>query len=214
MLRGGVLASACTILAAAGHAGVGGALPPLPTLIGVGGVLGAVFVILADRQRHFPQIAIGAIGSQLLFHLAFVWTCQIGRTSNPIHPAVGGGTAMDESGMSVVPDLPMATAHLSAAILLALLATRGETLLWGLVRLLGRGRVPSLHMPWSIMATGPVPVIAHQIEVPRRLQIEQAIHPLRGPPCGHRVVAGPHSHLTSSRRFEMDGSCTERFHVF
>lgn len=180
-MRGGVLTVACTALAAAGHAGAGGTLPSMPVLLGVGCLLGAAFVILADRQRGLRQIALGAVGSQVLFHTAF-------SVAAPTHHGAPMGHSEPDAWSGVVaglPDTRMLFAHLIASGVLAVLAARGETLLWALIRLFGITRVPALTL---VPAAAPAAPAVPESRAEPRLRVESEIHPLRGPPYVEQVV--------------------------
>lgn len=157
--RGGVLAVACTLIAATGHVGGGGQLPHLTPLLVTGALLGGAFVVLADRQRSLLQVAPAAVGSQVLFHAAFA-TFGLG---------------------SPVPDLGMLTSHLGAAFVMAVLTTHGDGLLWALARLLRVPRLPELDLT-PLPPAGPATPADLEPALERWVRHDARVHPRRGPP--------------------------------
>ena len=161
----------CVVLAAAGHAAAGGPLPSVAALLAVGAPLGAAFVIMADRERGLGSIMLAAVGSQLLFHLAFEITAHD-------HAAVGASGQGFSS--AVLPADRMLMAHLAAAGLMGVLARYGDSLVWGMAGLLGFTRIPSLLLV-PIDRRPPTPRLPVLRTRPRS-RVEIRIRPRRGPP--------------------------------
>lgn len=160
--RGALLAALTAVLAMAGHLAGGGHLPPVPSLFAVAVLLGTTFAVLADKQRGPAQLLAAAIGSQLLFHAAFVLVGHSG-----------------DAGL--LSDAHLLVAHLCAAAALALMAAHADTLLWSLVHLLAQAWIPSL-------VAVPVPVLGSTrpfyADLPQpRIRLDAYAPLRRGPPA-------------------------------
>ena len=165
VVRGSTLASCCGVLALSGHLmGGGGGPRPLPALV-VTTLLGAAFVLWADRQCSPLRLLVAATGSQVVFHLAAVLTA---------HPA-GPASLQDPTGS-------MTLGHLLAAALLAAVLARGESAVWRAYRwfrrrVLGAPTRPSSSVP----AAACLPGGALPDRMPAGLLLAAA-HRRRGPP--------------------------------
>ncbi|MGW5360793.1 hypothetical protein [Actinopolymorpha pittospori] len=160
--RGALLAALTALLAVAGHLAGGGHLPPLPSLLACAVLLGATFAVLADKQRGLAPLLLAAVGSQLLFHVAFVLAGHSG-----------------DAGL--LPDAHLLVAHLCAAAVLALLAAHADTLLWSLVHLLERAWIPALVAVPVPTAASSRPGYADVVQP--RIRLDARTHPRRGPPA-------------------------------
>ncbi|MFD2080913.1 hypothetical protein SAMN05421678_104406 [Actinopolymorpha cephalotaxi] len=159
--RGALLAALTGMLAVAGHLAGGGHLPPLPNLLATAVLLGATFAALAGKQRGPVHLLLAAIGSQLLFHAAFV--------------------LVGHSGDRLLPDTHLLTAHLAVAAVLAVLAAHADTIWWALVHLVTQTRIPCL-------VAIPVPIRSstrpcYVSPVQPRVRLDADARALRGPPA-------------------------------
>ncbi|QKG27341.1 hypothetical protein [Actinomadura verrucosospora] len=175
--RGGFLTAACTLLSLAGHA-AGGAccLPPLPAVLGTGGVVGALCVGLAGRMMSFRRILAVVGWAQAAFHLAFTVSA-----SSPGHHMAPGAEPMAAPGLAMGPQ--MLAGHAAAALAAAVLLAYAERALWWLygavfatvlTRLIVRSPAASHRPPW--------PVVVADDPAPRRgVLLARAVR-RRGPP--------------------------------
>jgi hypothetical protein len=146
-VRGAALAFVTTLLAAAAHVASGGHLPPVLSLVAGGLVLAAAFVVLGDKQRGLVSVAIAAGGAQLAFPVAFALCRGDGVLSSP----------------------SMLVFHATVAILVAVLAIRGDTLIWAIADVLRFVRVallvvlvpdvPQLRPAYVVAAPAPATAI-------------------------------------------------------
>lgn len=176
VVRGGVLAAVCTLLALAGHVHGGAGVPPLPVLIVVGILIGVGFVVLADRRRGFAPVLVAALASQAAFHVGF-------SLSQP--PTADGHGGPSHSVMVTVLDAGpgMIFGHVLAAAASAWLLSSGEDVLWALIYLFAVVGVPALgRIP---LLPSPVPVVPATRDLsPRGDLLRARYRPRRGPPAG------------------------------
>lgn len=148
LTRGLTLALSCTLVACAGHVAGGGGAPSLPALLTVAALLGSGFVVLADRRRGFGQILCAALAAQPVFHLAFSLTGHASpgagwRAEDPAWPAASSSGPLPAGApWWAEPDLPMVAGHVVAAGVVSWLVSDAENVLWALVGLFARFRVP------------------------------------------------------------------------
>lgn len=185
LLRGMMLGSVATLLAALSHSWGGGVAPGQLSL-----VLGAVFasavgVIAVGRRRRTSLLrtSIGVALSQLAFHLVF---SLIGTGGGVVmtaghHPSVASiaaspGEAIERGGAA------MLLAHLAAGALTVAYLRRLESLVWALIARLGGYAVRALDVR-AVPATAPRTIAPVAVRAPRRpLLLTDAIT-RRGPPA-------------------------------
>jgi hypothetical protein len=189
--RGLVLAAASAAIALAGHVLGGGHVPSVPALFVVAGLVGAGFVVLADRRRGFTQILFGALASQPLFHLAF----SLAEQHGPADPHSGRPTADQLAALSqqttaadllhelqVALDPAMVAGHVVAAVGIAWLTAHGERVLWSLFELVARTAAPILQ-PLPVWTPAPALNAAAVLVTPQRRQQLARVRTRRGPPA-------------------------------
>ncbi|MGW0226919.1 hypothetical protein ACWDWO_01260 [Actinopolymorpha singaporensis] len=181
IIRGALLAGCCTALAVLGHAGASGDPPPVAALVAGTVVVGAAFAVLADRRRAFGRILAAALVAQAVFHVLFSLACSHGYELTTGTTLTSGSVAGALAEVS--PGPVMALAHLGAAVVLAALATAGETLVWAAFHLFGLVRLPTLTLP-APAGVNVTPARNHDDDLPgaRELRIRRA-HRRRGPPA-------------------------------
>jgi hypothetical protein len=191
--RGLVLAAASAAIALAGHVLGGGHAPSVPALFVVAGLVGAGFVVLADRRRGFTQILLGALVSQPLFHIAF----SLAEQHGPADPHSGRPTADQLAALSqqttaadllhgfqAALDPAMVAGHAVAAVGIAWLTAHGESLLWSLFELVARTAAPILQ-PIPVWTAAPALNAAAVLVTPPRRQQLARVRTRRGPPALH-----------------------------
>lgn len=159
-------------LAALGHLAGGGHLPDLSVLITATAILAPAGIALARRQRGFLAI-LGVLAlAQVLCHLLFGLAAR------------GGGMAQHDMQMGPMAGMAstrMSVLHLAAAVLTAVVLTRGEAATFALARLWRRlvRRVRVLLLPTP---AGPPRLPRPPILVAPPLQRLLVQHARRGPP--------------------------------
>ncbi|GAB3427566.1 hypothetical protein GCM10027569_69220 [Flindersiella endophytica] len=189
--RGLVLAAASAAIALAGHVLGGGHTPSVPALFVVAALVGAGFVVLADRRRGFTQILFAALASQPVFHIAFSLAEQRGTGADP-H---GAGPTADQLAalnqhtstadlvhqLQAALDPTMVAGHVVAAVGIAALTAYCENLLWSLFELVARASAPILQ-PVPILTAAPALHAAAALVTPPRRQQLARVRTRRGPP--------------------------------
>lgn len=189
LLRGMMLGSIATLLAALSHSWAGGVVPGPLAL-----VLGAVFAsavgvaaVGSRRRTTLVRTSVGVAIGQLAFHLVF---SLLGAGGGVImtaghHPSVAAivaspGDAIERGGAA------MWIAHLAAGVLTVAYLRHLESLVWALLARLGGYPTRALDVR-IIPATAPRTIAAVANELPRLpLLLADAIA-RRGPPVGARA---------------------------
>jgi hypothetical protein len=138
LLRGTLLGSVATLLAALSHSWAGGVVPD-PLALALGAVFAsAVGTAVVGRRGSLARTAIAVAVGQLAFHLAF---SLLGSGASVVvhaghHPSVAAIVA-DPSGAVARGGAAMWLAHLAAGVLTVLYLRHLERRVWGLLARLG-----------------------------------------------------------------------------
>jgi hypothetical protein len=179
-LRGAVVGTTATTLAATGHAMGGGAVPGPAQLLVVGAGAVVVAVALSSRRWSLPSLLLVVLGVQAAYHVAFATGAGVqstGPTGPMGHPGFMAG--MDHHG---TPGLAMMAGHVLAAVATAALLARGEQWCLALVALLGASLVAALWRPVPVRTHRPGAAVRRE-ERPRALLLARTVS-RRGPPSG------------------------------
>ncbi|MCP2637360.1 hypothetical protein K0817_012415 [Microbacterium sp. HD4P20] len=176
-LRGTATAAVAAVVAATAHTLAGGGAPA-PLLVGAVAILGAPFATaLIGRALSMWRVASAVLVSQVLFHVAFAFTAGADPAATPA--AHAHHHALTGTATAVLPDGPMTTGHLLAAIATMLALYVGERML----RALGRGIRSLFSRARAIAPRPPVPRLVSRVAQPlRRLRIALSGLSRRGPP--------------------------------
>jgi hypothetical protein len=174
-LRGLLVASTATAVAAVSHGLVGGYVPALPSL-----VLGLVFasltsVALAGRRSRGWRVAASVAISQLAFHTLFA---TLGTDATITVVGHHGAAVVSAAGHAHTADPLMWLAHVVAGVATAALLRHGETAL----RLIRRALVPRRAGKPAPSCPGDSPRPAALPSLPRLLDRVLSVRSLRGPP--------------------------------
>jgi hypothetical protein len=158
-------------LSVGGHILAGGALPAPATAGTLLGVTAAGSIALSGRRWTVSSLVSVLLGVQVVCHLALADN-PAGHLANHRHAAHGASASM-------------VAAHVLAAVVTAVLLSRGESWCWRLVALLSRpvhvAALLTAHTPQAVAAPPPAPAVG-SLPVLRSLLLGDA-QPRRGPPA-------------------------------
>ncbi len=181
VVRGAVASVVAVLLAAVSHT-YGGADAPAPLIVAAVALLAwPLGALLAATRWGIGGLAAGAVLAQLLLHAMFAVTAGSTPVAEAHHSTASHPMAM--TGMQVplaLPDAPMLTAHLIAALAAVLVLGYGERMLYAVLRWVlaaarrGAGRLPG--------ARGPRLAASRAVVAPGPLALRRAPLSRRGPP--------------------------------
>ncbi len=158
-------------LSVSGHILAGGALPAPATAATLLGVTAAGSIALSGRRWTVSALVSVLLGVQVVCHLALAGS-PAGHLANHRHAAHGASASM-------------VAAHVLAAVVTAVLLSRGESWCWRLVALLSRpvhvAALLTARTPQAFGAPSPAPAVG-SLPVLRSLLLGDA-QPRRGPPA-------------------------------
>lgn len=165
VVRGAAVGAAATGLALGGHAVAGASTPPLQVGLVVSAVVGAVTIALSRVQWTVPRLLTVLLLTQIGMHVLFAWSRPAPAMGAAGHVHVHAG-----DGLSAVwpLDLPMVSAHVAAAVLTAVLLSRGEAWLCAVLAALGLRALRLLRSVVSGYGGQPAPAPAPAPHVPRQ----------------------------------------------
>lgn len=183
LLRGAVVGSAATTLAVGAHCIAGGRPPTWTTVVCLTILLGTVGIWLSSARWTFPRLLAMFVVAESGMHAVFVGTQPVmthgSEQQAHHHMAAAGGVA--EQATTLLPSTPaMVTGHLVAAAATALLLSRGEALLGGVLDALAL-RLFRLLDATPPLFGGPQPVPVPVLELPRQ-NAAIDVRRERGPP--------------------------------
>jgi hypothetical protein len=170
VVRGAAASVVAVLLAAVSHT-YGGADAPAPLIVAAVAVLAwPLGALLAATRWGIGGLAATAVLAQLLLHAMFAVTAGAPPAVDTHHSAAAHTMTMTMSGGSVplaLPDAPMLTAHLIAALAAVLVLGYGERMLYAVLRWLvaaarrGARRLPAPNRPRltdsrAVIAPGPL----------------------------------------------------------
>lgn len=181
LLRGTLLGSVATLLAALSHSWAGGTVPG-PLALGLGAVFAAaVGTVAVGRRGSLLRTAVAVAVGQLAFHLAF---SLLGGGASVVghagHHASVAAIVADPSSAVARGGAAMWLAHLAAGVLTVLYLRHLERRVWELLARLGWRVVAALGIrvpaatPRAAVAVGRLPL--------RRVAPLRGAIALRGPP--------------------------------
>lgn len=171
-VRGSVVAVCCLTLSLLAHGLAGGGTPPVHVLVGLGVGLAATCTWRSGRRWRFPGLLTALLSAQAALHPVFDATATTSRTTAPPLQAA------------------MVVAHLLAAVVLALLLTRGEDLLHSCVAVLRRRVAP--HPPVGPLAVDRAPMRLPSAPFrPRPRVLSSGAVARRGPPSSATALLLP-----------------------
>jgi hypothetical protein len=187
VLRGAVVGTAATALAVAGHQAADGAVPPVGAVATAAVLVGTASVALSRLRWSLPRLVGLLLVTQPALHALFVWARpDTGATTAGLAHAHAHATVHAQAVEQAAPLLPsgpaMTLAHVLAAAATAVLLSRGESWLCGVLDALALRVVRLLRGFLGVygVRAQPVPV---RVQLPhRRREPAQAWSP-RGPPC-------------------------------
>ena len=161
-LRAASLSVVAFVLALVAHLAAGGVAPGPVALVLLAGVIGLAAVLLTRVQLSLPHIAISLGTMQVILHEVFMRLgapadCVMTGVSSPIdahmgraQPMLGCATSiahtqMGHSSMFSAP--AMVGAHVTAAVVMALLLAHGEKVLWFLAEFVYPPRWSPMGLP-------------------------------------------------------------------
>jgi hypothetical protein len=195
VLRGVVVGSAATGLAAAGHRVADGAPPALWALLGAAVATGAAGVALSRLRWTLPRLLALLLVTQPVLHALFAGSrpdLAEGAATGPLahvhaHGAVHTPVADHAAGLDPLAALlasepAMTAAHTLAAVVTAVLLGRGERWLCGVLDALALRAVRLLRGLVPVYGVRPRPVPVRVQSLPRPHDRAYAWSQ-RGPPC-------------------------------
>jgi len=185
LLRGAIVGTAATTLAVGAHCMAGGRPPTWTTVVSLALLLGVVSTWLSRVRWTFPRLLALFVLAEAGMHAVFVGTgpVLVHSAGHHMHDHLtSAGALVADQASAMLPWAPaMFTGHLVAAALTALLLSRGEALLAGVLDALALRLFRLLDAAPTLAATSqPVPV--RVLELPRQgaaLDVRRQ----RGPPC-------------------------------
>jgi len=184
LLRGAVVGAAATTLAVGAHCMAGGRPPTWTSVVCLALLLGVVSTWLSNVRWTFPRLFGLFVVAEAGMHAVFVGTQPVlthgGDHQAHHHASTAAGMAAEQAS-TMLPSTPaMVTGHLVAAALTALLLSRGEALLGGVLDALAL-RLFRLLRSAPLLVGGAQPVPVQVVDLPRqRLALD--VRPQRGPP--------------------------------
>jgi hypothetical protein len=184
LLRGAIVGTAATTLAVGAHCMAGGRPPTWTTVVCLALLLGTVSTWLSGVRWTFPRLLGLFVVAEVGMHAVFVGTqpvmAQSGGSHAHGHLSSAGGMAAEQA-TALLPSTPaMVTGHLVAAALTALLLSRGEALLGGVLDALALRLFRLLAAAHAVLG-GPQPVPAPVLVFPRQ-NAALDVRRQRGPP--------------------------------
>ena len=185
LLRGAIVGTAATTLAVGAHCMAGGRPPTWTTVVSLALLLGVVSTWLSRVRWTFPRLLALFVLAEAGMHAVFVGTAPVlvHSAGHHVHDHLtsAGGLVADQAS-AMLPWAPaMFAGHLVAAVMTALLLSRGEALLAGVLDALALRLFRLLDAAPTLAATSqPVPV--RVLELPRQ-RAALDVRRQRGPPC-------------------------------
>jgi hypothetical protein len=185
LLRGAIVGTAATTLAVGAHWMAGGRPPTWTTVVSLALLLGIVSTWLSSARWTFPRLLVFFVVAEAGMHAVIVGTQPVvahgGEHHTHHHLAYVGGLVADQA-TALLPTTPaMVTGHLVAAAVTALLLSRGEALLGGVLDALAL-RLFRLLEAAPALVEAPQPVPVRVLELPRH-RAALDVRRQRGPPC-------------------------------
>jgi hypothetical protein len=190
-LRGAAFACIATLVAAVAHT-LGGGGAPSPLFCAVVAALALPFAVAFAGRTDAAWRTWAAVGvSQLLFHLAFAITGDVGAASAaPEHAHMHAVVPLTSGAVAVAPvDPVMVLAHVLGAIVTALAVRRGETIVRAVIRWYRRALARASR--FVARAAEPRVLIAVLARIPSGLPIALGAVTRRGPPQSFAGIASP-----------------------
>lgn len=183
LLRGAIVGGAATTLAVGAHCMAGGRPPAWATVVSLALLLGIVSTWLSGVRWTLPRLLALFIAAEAGMHAIFVGTAPVvahGSEHHAHHMASAGGL-FAEHGATLLPSTPaMVTVHVVAAALTALLLSRGEALLGGVLDALAL-RLFRLFDAAPVLVEVPQPVPVRVLRFPGQ-GVALDVRRQRGPP--------------------------------
>jgi hypothetical protein len=185
LLRGAIVGSTATTLAVGAHCMAGGRPPSWTTVVSLAVLLGVVSTWLSGVRWTFPRLLALFVVAEAGMHAFFVGTAPVlvQRAEHHTHDHLASaGGLVAEHASAMLPWTPaMVTGHLLAAAVTALLLSRGEALLAGVLDALALRLFRLLDAAQTLVGV-PQPVPAEVLELPRQ-RAALDVRRQRGPPC-------------------------------
>src|SRR5262245_24757968 len=136
LLRGAVVGGAATTLAVGAHCLAGGRPPTWTTVVSLALLLGIVSTWLSGVRWSLPRLLALFIAAEAGMHAVFAASLPVHAPGSEHHtpPLASAGGLAAEHAAPLLPSTPaMVTVHVMAAALTALVLSRGEALLGGVL---------------------------------------------------------------------------------
>lgn len=165
------------------HVAAGGSLPRVPSLVAFAAIVAGVCWLASGARWSGPRLLAALAAAQAGFHLSFMalTTPAMDGAAGMSLSASAPGAAMAGMHGGCAMSWSMLAAHAVAAVVSALLLSRGEALLWSVLVAVGAAGVPVTASPRS--------AASHPRAVPRWHQHQPSIRQWvagavsrRGPP--------------------------------
>lgn len=184
LLRGAIVGAAATALAVGAHCMAGGRPPTWTSVVCLALLLGIVSTWLSNVRWTFARLFGLFVVVEAGMHAVFVGTEPVlthGGDHPAHHHAASAASLAGEQAMAMLPSTPaMVTGHLVAAAVTALLLSRGEALLGGVLDALALRLFRLLEFaPTLVGGAQPVPV--QVLDLPRP-GVARDVRRQRGPP--------------------------------
>jgi hypothetical protein len=181
LARGTAVGGVASVLALAGHVLGGGTPAPVPALLLLSGTV-AVSVALSARRWTTGSLLGLLLSLQAVAHVAFAHAGHAVPVAGDAHSAAGHTAGLVASGHAHA-GAGMLTAHVTAAVLTALLLRRCEHWCWRLLEL-AAGVLRALRLLGVRVRSGwePVALTGGRVDALRAAALDLA-HPRRGPPA-------------------------------
>jgi hypothetical protein len=184
LLRGALGGAAATTLAVGAHCMAGGGPPTWTSVVCLALLLGTVSTWLSGVRWTFPRLLGLFVVAEAGMHAVFVGAEPVLAHSggDPTHHHMSSaGSLATEQATALLPSTPgMVTGHLVAAAVTALLLSRADALLGGVLDALALRLLRLLEAAPTLVG-GPQPVPVPVLDLPRQRAALDVRRP-RGPP--------------------------------